>query len=265
MNDAHCASAARRPRAKAARRRATGDARRRRRARRARSGRRATTRRPRASSTANGTPGVDLGTRRPAVRRRRPGMRRHDVPEEDALARPSSASTRWTIVAVASAGPGAGELALGGERDARDPRAAVAGRLADQQPRAPPRAPRDSLEPVAPERGAGAVPVEVRRSRRSGPRRVCSMNERIEITTLTDGGQQPPRCRAAESPRSSTSAKTLARPRPVRLQPRSRRRGDRRRRDSRAPPRAASRSGSPTTSTTRTRFRCRRRRNRTRS
>lgn len=32
-------------------------------------------------------------------------MGRADIPEEDAVGNASSASTRWTIVAVASAGP----------------------------------------------------------------------------------------------------------------------------------------------------------------
>ena len=50
-------------------------------------------------------------------------------------ATPSSASTPWTIVAVASAGPVARELPLRRERDAGDARAAVAGRLADEQDR----------------------------------------------------------------------------------------------------------------------------------
>ena len=119
----------------------------------------ATTRRPRASSSAK---------RRPAATSARVGGR-FDVAVPGWVgttfqsstwsARPSSASTRCTIVAVASAGPRPGQLPLGGERDPRDARAAVAGRLADQEERRLGRAPRD--------RRPGAR-AGVRRRRRPG-------------------------------------------------------------------------------------------------
>jgi hypothetical protein len=53
-------------------------------------------------------PGCDLCGGRAAVRRRDARavrMRRHEVPEQHVAAIPSSASVRWTIVALSSAGP----------------------------------------------------------------------------------------------------------------------------------------------------------------
>ena len=47
----------------------------------------------------------DLDSRRWPVRARGARVRRHDIPEEDVVSIPSSASTEWTMVAVASAGP----------------------------------------------------------------------------------------------------------------------------------------------------------------
>src|SRR5947207_1196936 len=49
---------------------------------------------------------LDFVSRGPPVRGLTTGMRRDDVPEEStSSSTPSSASTRWTIVAAASAGP----------------------------------------------------------------------------------------------------------------------------------------------------------------
>ena len=160
--------------------------------------------------------------------------------------------------------PPAGQLPLGRERDA------------------PRRARRGS---PAPRRPGGAVPPPARRDRRPGaragaqpPRRagrssvVCpmraatsrSMSERIEIRTLTDGGQQPPADRPRRGGLSRRRA-AHARRVPVRLQPRSGDGGDRRRRVSPCRRRVVSRRVSPTTSITDSRSRCRRHRSPTHS
>ena len=68
-----------------------------------------------------------------------------------------------------------------------------------------------------------AVTVEVDRSPPIRAAASRSMNDASRSHTLTDGGQRPPRDRARSRRRSSTGAKALARPRPVRLRPRSRR------------------------------------------
>ena len=120
-----------------------------------RTGRRAPPRRrarPRApgararGAATNGRPARDLGARSAAGSRRSPGRCGcvgTTFQSSTFSSRPSSARTRWTIVARRLRRPGAGQLALGGERDPRDARAAVARRLADEQDRrAPPRASR---------------------------------------------------------------------------------------------------------------------------
>ena len=131
------------PRRMPRRRRATGGARTGRRVRPCATRPTGTTRRPRASSRRRRARG-DLGARRAAVRRRS---------SRDASARRSRAAPRPRARAprapVHDRGRGlgrpfAGELALGGERDPGDPRAAAAGRLGRRAGSAPPRARRDS-------------------------------------------------------------------------------------------------------------------------
>jgi hypothetical protein len=79
------------------------------------------------------TRGAHLSARGQPVRRRRPGMRRHDVPEQDVLLDPELAQDTVHDRRSCLGRSAAGELALRGERHAADPRAAVAGRLADEQ------------------------------------------------------------------------------------------------------------------------------------
>ena len=88
-------------------------------------------------------------------------------------------------------GPRSCELALGGERNARDTRTPVARRLADEQERRHPRATRDRQRAG---RAASQRRLRPCRSCTSRPIRAAairSMSERISIRTLTDGGQQP--------------------------------------------------------------------------
>ena len=120
-----------------------------------------------------------------------------------ASASPSSASTRWTIVAVASAGPGAAELPLRGQRDAADARAAVAGRLGDEQERRVAGAPRGRREPLAAERGPLAVAVEVVGRADAGTRE--PLDERGRPHRAHSDRRRPgrDRGRAAGSPSSS--------------------------------------------------------------
>ena len=96
---------------------------------------------------------------RPAVRRRRPGMGRHDVPEQDVVLDPSSRRTRCTIVARRLCRPAAGQLAFRGERHAADPRAAVAGGLADEHDARVARSSRYSAQPLAAQLGASVLVV----------------------------------------------------------------------------------------------------------
>src|SRR5215471_4240553 len=75
---------------------------------------------------------LDLASGRSAVRGLGPGVRRHDVPEQhlvlDAELGEDAMDDRCGRLGRA----GAGQLALGREGDPADPRAAVAGRLADE-------------------------------------------------------------------------------------------------------------------------------------
>src|SRR3954464_4382429 len=76
--------------------------------------------------------GLDLGSRRPAVRCLAAGMRRYDVPKQhvvrDAELREHAMDDRRRRLG----GTGAGQLAFGRERNPADPRSAVAGRLPDE-------------------------------------------------------------------------------------------------------------------------------------
>lgn len=78
---------------------------------------------------------LDLGTRRATVRRRRPRMRRNDIPEQDVLAEPELRERALDDRRGRLGRTTAGELALRRERDAADPGAAISGRLADDQER----------------------------------------------------------------------------------------------------------------------------------
>src|SRR4029077_18638457 len=78
---------------------------------------------------------LDLGAGRTPVRGRRAGMRRHDVPEEDALLEPELFEDAVHDRRARLRGAAAGGLALGGERDPGEARAAVAARLADEHQR----------------------------------------------------------------------------------------------------------------------------------
>ena len=93
----------------------------------------ATTRRPSASSRRNGSDCVDLGAGRLPVRLRRARMRRDEVPEQDVVLEPELRERPLHDRRGRLRRPAAGQLALGGERNPRDARAAVAGRLADEQ------------------------------------------------------------------------------------------------------------------------------------
>src|SRR6266508_4740796 len=82
-----------------------------------------------------GQAGLDLGAGWPAVRRLRPRMRRHDVPEEDVVFEAELGEDAVDDGCSGLGGPFPGQLALGGEGQARDARAAIAGCLADQKDR----------------------------------------------------------------------------------------------------------------------------------
>src|SRR5438132_2454392 len=117
-----------------------------------------------------GTRGVDFDAYRAPVRGRRPGMRRDDVPAErlELQFREDALDDRRGRFGRAAAG----ELPLGGERDARDACASVTGRLAhEQQQRGPPDL-EVLTEPGAAKIRTRSVPVEVERrpdSSRSEP------------------------------------------------------------------------------------------------
>src|SRR3954454_2299717 len=102
-----------------------------------------------------------LRARRRMVRPLRPRVRRHDVPEQhvvaDAELREDAVDDRRARLGRA----GARQLALRGEREPRDARAAVPGRLADeQQARLPPRF-EVRRQPPSEDTGAGSLAVEV--------------------------------------------------------------------------------------------------------
>ena len=101
----------------------------------------------------------DLRFRRPAVAVLGARMRRDDVPEEDADAglcqRPVDNRGRRFCR------PDAAELALGRERDARDARASVARRLADEQDRRVRVLVEVAPEALTQQRRAVPFPVEV--------------------------------------------------------------------------------------------------------
>src|SRR5438309_2042288 len=103
-------------------------------------------------------PGVEhLGTARRAVRRRRAGMCRHDVPEEhfllDAeLVQDAVHDRRRRLGRAAPC-----ELPLGGERNAADPRAPVTGGLADEDRVGVGVRAQVCVQPRAPELGSGVL------------------------------------------------------------------------------------------------------------
>ena len=76
--------------------------------------------------------GADLRACRPPVRRRRPRMGRHDVPEQNVVLYSELTQDAVHDRRGRLGGSAAGQLSLRGERNAADPRAAVAGRLADE-------------------------------------------------------------------------------------------------------------------------------------
>ncbi len=142
-----------------------------------------------ASTSAPGRPAVRV---RPA---RLVRVRRNDVPEQRRPPRdPARPARGGRSVALASAGPRAGELPLGGERNPAHPRPAVAGRLPDEHDRGA--APRLQVrrQPFSPQ-ARTAVLVERRRrsSRRRGP-----VYQRSQWTTSSSGFQprrrEPCRC-----------------------------------------------------------------------
>jgi len=77
----------------------------------------------------------DLGSRRRPVRARGARMRRHDVPEQDVLREAEAPEDAVDDRRRRLGRTAAAELPLGGERQAADAGAAVAGRLADEQKR----------------------------------------------------------------------------------------------------------------------------------
>ena len=78
-------------------------------------------------------PGLDLGPRRTAIRGLRAGMGGNDVPEEHLLFDPELGKRAMHDRRRGLGRPGTGQLTLGGEGDARDAGAAVAGGLADER------------------------------------------------------------------------------------------------------------------------------------
>jgi hypothetical protein len=79
--------------------------------------------------------GLDLAARRRAIRSHGAGVRRYDVPEEHGIGEPDLGQHAVDDRRRRLGWPGAGQLALGRERDAGDAGAAVAGGLADEQQR----------------------------------------------------------------------------------------------------------------------------------
>ena len=88
-------------------------------------------------------------------------VRRHDVPEQDVLLARELAQHPVDDRGRRLGRPGAGDLALGGERQAADARAAPAGRLADEQERRVPARVEVGAQARAPERRAGVLVVRV--------------------------------------------------------------------------------------------------------
>src|SRR5438105_3063586 len=78
---------------------------------------------------------VDLGPGRRPVRARRSGMRRHDVPEQHLLLEPELVQDAVDDRRGRLGRPRPGQLPLGGEGEAAEAGAAVAGRLADEEDR----------------------------------------------------------------------------------------------------------------------------------
>ncbi len=108
-----------------------------------------------------GQPRGDLCTRRAAVETLAAGVRRDDVPEQHI-----AVETELGEGAVDNGGgrlgrAQAGQLALRGERDPRHAGATVAGRLAHEQVAGARRLVQVALDPLAQQRRALAVPVEV--------------------------------------------------------------------------------------------------------
>ena len=103
----------------------------------------------------------------PAVVRLGSGMRRHDVPEEDVVLELQVGERLADDRGRRLRRPGAGELALGREGDPADARAAVAGRLADEDEGRVPPALEVVREAATPELGAGVL-VEGRADLRAG-------------------------------------------------------------------------------------------------
>ena len=151
---------------------------------------------------------------------------------------PSSASVRRTIVAVASGGPAAGELALRGERDPGDAGAAVAGRLADEQQRRVFASLEVGKQPVAPRVGAVAVTIEVERRADRGAAQ--PLDELLHHHPHSDGRRPAAGGDRARGGGVPLGREAFARPGPVRLPSR---RGDGRGRRRRARGGAGARRG----------------------
>jgi phosphatidylserine/phosphatidylglycerophosphate/cardiolipin synthase-like enzyme len=147
--------------------------------------------------------GLDLRAQRAPVHALGPGMRGDDVPEEDAVGDPELREHALDDRRGRLAGPAAGQLPLRRERQTRDPRAAVAGSLADDEERSVAAGAQIGEQAPAEQRGTLAVTVEVERladpgsseladefgviefeSRRSG-----HDADVLDVRTLTDGGQ----------------------------------------------------------------------------
>jgi hypothetical protein len=136
--------------------------------------------------------GGDLGVRRPAVRRRRSRMGRHDVPEEDVvldrqLPQDPVHDRRRRLRRAA-----AGELALRGERDPRDAGSAVARRLADEEDPGASAALEVRGEPSAQEPRPRPLGVLVERATDpSGGELVHEGDRRYDGTSVTGSSGQP--------------------------------------------------------------------------
>ncbi len=90
-------------------------------------------RRPAESSARNGALASISAARRRPVRALGARVRRHDIPEEDVALDSELCEHRVDDGRGRLGRPGAGELALGGQRNARDARPAIAGRLGDEE------------------------------------------------------------------------------------------------------------------------------------
>ena len=125
---------------------------------------------------------------------------------------------------------GAGQLSFGGERDARDPCAAVTGRLADEQESRAYALAEIALEAVAPARRTCSVPVEVHGLPDPGGDE--PVNERAHRTPHSDGRRPAAGGDRAGDLGVHRRRDAVTRARAVRLQPRGRDCDDCRRRDS---------------------------------